>query len=67
MEDYFPITNDYISEVCERYMKLKENPEKFNSEKGWGSYEGLCNFTKDYLTTLLNIDNLDNYKIYASV
>lgn len=36
----------------ESYQRLRENPEKFekfNPDNGWGTYEGLCEFVKNYL------------------
>ncbi len=38
--------------LLEGLARLKSDPEhfkKFNPENGWGSYEGLCNFTREYL------------------
>ena len=43
---------DIIPYIKEGLSKLRDNPnkfKKFNPENGWGSYEGLLNFTQNYL------------------
>lgn len=44
-EQLIPILED-------SYRRLRENPqefEKYNADNGWGTYEGLCRFMKNYL------------------
>jgi hypothetical protein len=46
-----------ITESLEEGLRiLRSDPEKFkqyNPENGWGSYDGLCNFVREYLIACL--------------
>lgn len=60
---------DYLEDVMACYKNLLQNPEFFkmyNPTNGWGTYEQLCNGTKEYLNALVSIsDNFNNYTILA--
>lgn len=47
---------DLVSPLTEGLALLKGDPERFkafNPENGWGSYEGLVEFTADYLAACI--------------
>jgi len=47
----------YLNEGLVELIRHPEKYRKFNPENGWGSYEGLVQFTRDYHSACL--DNLD--------
>ena len=65
------VGKEYIDLVEIGYNYLKNHPELkiYNPENGWGTYEGLVDFTKGYNFFLHSIKDYDNseYLIEASV
>jgi hypothetical protein len=39
-----------LEKGLEKLLKDKDHLKTFNPENGWGSYEGLVNFVREYLT-----------------
>jgi hypothetical protein len=65
------VGKEYIDLVAVGYNYLETHPElrRYNPENGWGDYEGLLDFTRNYNFFLQNIKDYDNteYIINASV
>lgn len=65
-EKGWKLAKDIIEPLEQGLKNLEDNPDRFkqfNPENGWGSYEGLVEFVKNYLTACKEYPEAE---IYAS-